>query len=133
MRFSDQRPASDAELEAAATGDGRVPWPRAARDGRRDVLGTAAGRAALRADHRRVLVLVIRQALVSAVVGVAGGLLLASWWSSSVEAVIVGISPRDPWSFTVAGLAALLVVTVASARPALRASRIDPALTLRAE
>jgi ABC-type lipoprotein release transport system permease subunit len=73
-----------------------------------------------------VLVLVIRQALVSAVVGVAGGLLLASWWSSSVEAVIVGISPRDPWSFTVA-------VTVASARPALRASRIDPALTLRAE
>jgi ABC-type antimicrobial peptide transport system permease subunit len=90
-------------------------------------------RLALGADRSRVRRLVVRQALVPAVAGVAAGLVLACWWSASVRAVIVGISPHDPWSFAGAGAATLLTAILASARPASRASRIDPALTLRAE
>jgi ABC-type antimicrobial peptide transport system permease subunit len=50
-----------------------------------------------------------------------------------IERILHGVSGSDPLSFAGA-LAALLAVTVfASAVPAWRASRIDPAITLRAE
>ena len=90
-------------------------------------------RLALGADRSRVRRLVVRQALLPAAAGVTAGLVLASWWSATVRTVIVGISPHDPWSFAAAGAATLLTVILASAAPAARASRIDPALTLRAE
>ena len=57
----------------------------------------------LGADRSCVRRLVVRQAVVPAVDGIAGGLVLAYWWSASVRAVIVGISPHDPWSFATAG------------------------------
>ncbi|HUF46832.1 MAG TPA: ABC transporter permease [Vicinamibacterales bacterium] len=90
-------------------------------------------RIALGADRRRVRLLVMRQALVPAAVGVLAGLVLAFWWSESVRAVIVGVSPHDPWSFAGAGAATIVTVFAASLQPAIRASRIDPARTLRAE
>ena len=90
-------------------------------------------RVAIGADRASVRWLVIRQALAPALVGVGAGLLLAFWWSASVRAVIAGISPHDPWSFGIAAAVTLAVVVAASVPPALRASGIDPAITLRAE
>jgi hypothetical protein len=90
-------------------------------------------RMALGADRMRVRALVLRQALVPAAVGVVAGMLLAFWWSESVRAVIVGVSARDPWSFAGAAVATLATVALASLRPAIHASRVDPARTLRAE
>ena len=68
-----------------------------------------------------------------ALVGVSAGLLLAFWWSESVRAVLVGVSARDPWSFAGAAIVTLATVALASLRPAVRASRLDPVKTLRAE
>jgi ABC-type antimicrobial peptide transport system permease subunit len=90
-------------------------------------------RMALGADRRRVRLLVVRQALLPAAAGVAGGLMLAFWWSAAVRSAIVGISEHDPWSFAGAAAAVLLTVLLVSAGPAARASRTDPAMTLRAE
>jgi putative ABC transport system permease protein len=90
-------------------------------------------RMALGADRARVRRLVVRQAVVPAVIGVGAGLLLAFWWSASVRSVLTGIGPHDPWSFAVAALATVLTVAVATLEPAIRASRLDPARTLRAE
>ncbi len=90
-------------------------------------------RMALGADTARVRRLVVRQTLVPAAIGTAAGLAFAFWWSTSVRAVLVGIGPHDPWSFGIAAGATLVTALLASARPAVRASRIDPAVTLRAE
>jgi ABC-type antimicrobial peptide transport system permease subunit len=88
-------------------------------------------RMALGADRAGVRALVVGQALLPASVGVAAGLLLAFWWSSSVQSVLVGIGPHDPWSFAIAAIATLLTVAVATLRPAFHASRIEPARALR--
>jgi predicted permease len=90
-------------------------------------------RMALGADRVRVRLLVMRQALMPALAGTLAGLLLAFWWSASVRAVIVGIDAHDPWSFAGAGVMTLATVVAASLKPAVSASRIDPARTLRAE
>jgi ABC-type lipoprotein release transport system permease subunit len=90
-------------------------------------------RMALGADRVRVRLLVMRQALMPALAGTLAGLLLAFWWSASVRAVIVGIDAHDPWSFAGAGVMTLATVVAASLKPAISASRIDPARTLRAE
>ena len=90
-------------------------------------------RIALGADRLRVRQLVMRQALVPALAGTLAGLLLAFWWSGTVRAAIVGVSAEDPWSYAGAGAVALLTVAAASLSPAVRASRIDPVHTLRAE
>ena len=90
-------------------------------------------RLAIGASQSAVRRLVVRQALLPATAGVVAGLLLAFWWSASVRAAVIGISPRDPWSFAGAALLTLAVVVIATLKPALSASRIDPAITLRSE
>jgi predicted permease len=90
-------------------------------------------RIALGADRARVRRLVIGLAVWPAAVGVTAGLVLAYWWSASVRAVVVGMSPHDPWSFSVAAVATLVTVLVATLKPASRASRVDPAHALREE
>jgi predicted permease len=90
-------------------------------------------RVALGADRGRVWRLVVRQAMLPAGIGVAIGLVLAFWSSTTVRAVISGVGPHDPLSFVLAAALTLVVGFFACVRPAMRASRIDPAITLRAE
>jgi predicted permease len=90
-------------------------------------------RMALGADRAGVRLLIVRQALTPAAIGVTMGLVLAFWWSSSVRSVLIGIGPHDPWSFVVAAIATLLTVAAASVRPAMQASGIDPSHALRME
>lgn len=90
-------------------------------------------RMALGADRAGVRLLIVRQALTPAAIGVTMGLVLAFWWSSSVRSVLIGIGPHDPWSFVIAAIATLLTVAAASVRPAMRASGIDPSRALRME
>jgi ABC-type lipoprotein release transport system permease subunit len=47
--------------------------------------------------------------------------------------LLYGVSGTDPWTLGGASLLLLLVMAVASAIPARRAMRIDPAQTLRNE
>jgi ABC-type lipoprotein release transport system permease subunit len=96
-------------------------------------------RSALGAGVAQVRRLVLSQGLRPVVVGVAGGL-LGAWWITNVlqtnrvfAAQLYRIPPNDPHAFAAAALLLLIVATVACWIPALRASRIDPARTLRTD
>ena len=89
-------------------------------------------RMALGADRSSVLVLVMREGLFLAGVGVVVGLGAALGLNRLVEALLFGVQPTDVP--TVAGVAAMMLVVaaVASVLPAWRASRLDPNAVLRA-
>jgi putative ABC transport system permease protein len=61
--------------------------------------------------------------------GAAGGIALSRYLSS----LLYGVGPHDPASFAAAAALLLLVASAAAFRPTLKAARIDPAETLRAE
>ena len=90
-------------------------------------------RAALGADRRRLVWLVLREGGWLALVGLAAGGALSAASSRLVEGLLFGVPPGDP--LTLAGVAAALlaVALVASWAPATRAARIDPARALRAD
>ncbi len=90
-------------------------------------------RLALGARHRDVLRMVLRQGALLAAAGGALGLAAAYAAGRSMEALLAGIEPADPATFTTAlGLALAMTVT-GSLLPALRAARVDPTVALRAE
>jgi putative ABC transport system permease protein len=90
-------------------------------------------RAALGASRADILRLVARQGLALTVLGTLIGLIGAVFSSEAIVTLLFGVSRLDP--VTYAGVAALLLTVsgVASAIPAWRAARVDPAITLRAE
>ncbi len=90
-------------------------------------------RMALGADRRDVGRLVVGSSLRLVGLGVAVGLaatVVASRW---VEAELFGVTGTDPLTLTAVSGVVLLAGLVAAWAPARRASRIDPAITLRAE
>ncbi len=90
-------------------------------------------RAALGAEPGRIARLVVRQASVLAAWGSTLGLLLAWWVSRLLSSLLPEMPGFRPLTF--AGLALVLAVAalLASALPALRATRADPMIPLRAE
>jgi putative ABC transport system permease protein len=90
-------------------------------------------RMALGADRANLLALVFREgaALAGAgvVLGVAGSLAATRLLSN----LLYGIGPTDGMSFVLAAGVLLLVAGCATYLPARRASRVDPAVALRAE
>jgi len=90
-------------------------------------------RVALGADRRDILRLVLGQGLRLAALGVGVGLLLGLGLSRLMASMLVGVSSTDPLTFTVVPLALGLVALLATAVPARRAARCDPAVVLRAE
>ncbi len=90
-------------------------------------------RVALGARTGDVVRLVLGEGVRVAVVGISLGLLAALWAGRYVAALLFEISPRDPTVLGVVSVALLAVAVAASLVPALRASRVDPNLALRAE
>jgi putative ABC transport system permease protein len=90
-------------------------------------------RAALGASRADILTLVARQALTLTGLGMLVGLTGAFVASEAIVTLLFGVSRLDP--VTYGGVVALLVTVaiLASAIPAWRAARVDPAITLRAE
>jgi putative ABC transport system permease protein len=90
-------------------------------------------RAALGAPRRSIVALVVRQGMTLSGVGVAIGLAAAPAASQAVAAMLFGVSRLDPVTYV--GVVALLLAVSAAACsvPAWRATRVDPARTLRAE
>ena len=92
-----------------------------------------AVRRAVGASTSAVLRLVVFSATGVVATGVAIGLLLAVLLGRLLATMLFGVPPIDPLTY---GLAAVLLMTtalVSAAAPALRAARIDPAVTLRGE
>ena len=90
-------------------------------------------RAALGASSRDILRLVLRQGMTLTGLGVLGGLVGAAAASRAIVSLLYGTSRLDPATYL--GVIVLLgaVAVAASAVPAWRAARVDPAVTLRTE
>jgi len=87
-------------------------------------------RMALGADRRAVLLMVMREALVLVLAGLAIGLPMAFVAGRSVAALLFGVNPADPVAFGGGAVMLLAVAALAAYLPAYRASRIEPMVAL---
>jgi macrolide transport system ATP-binding/permease protein len=90
-----------------------------------------AVRMALGARYAQVLWMILRQAVLLAIVGVAVGIPLSMWSSKYLSSLLFGLTPRDPVTFTVTASMLVAVASLAGYLPARRAARVDPARALR--
>ncbi|HET9386582.1 MAG TPA: FtsX-like permease family protein, partial [Gemmatimonadales bacterium] len=88
---------------------------------------------ALGAAPRAILSGVMREGLAVTAVGIALGLGAAFYASRLLKAMLFGITPLDPATFGVVTMTFAAVGAVACYLPALRATRVDPVVALRAE
>jgi putative ABC transport system permease protein len=90
-------------------------------------------RLALGASPEVVLRMVLGEALRLAGVGVAAGFVAALFLSRYLQSLLFGVTAFDPLTYVVAALSLPIAALLAAYIPALRATRIDPAMSLRAE
>ena len=90
-------------------------------------------RLALGADRSQVLRMVLGQGLSLAAIGVVTGLAGAFALTRLMRGVLYGVRPGDPATFVTVAAVLLLVALVASLLPARRATKVSPAVALRAE
>ena len=90
-------------------------------------------RSALGASHRGLLRLILREGFVMSGIGIIAGLAGAFGASQLIRALLYQVSPTDPAIFagTAAGVAVAAVLGYLV--PAVRASRVQPAVALRSE
>jgi len=90
-------------------------------------------RSALGASRSDILALVVRQGMTLAIFGVAIGLAVAAAASRALITLLFGVSGLDPVTYLGVIALAAAASAIACSVPAWRASRVDPAVTLRAE
>jgi putative ABC transport system permease protein len=90
-------------------------------------------RLALGASRANVLGLVIRRGLLTASAGIGVGLFASLFLTRFMQGLLYGVAPRDPLTFLTVAAILLGIALLASAVPALRASRVDPLEALRSE
>ena len=90
-------------------------------------------RMALGAPSTGVLRLVVADGLKPTLAGVAIGLVLAAALVRVMDALLFGVDPHDPGTFTLVAAIVVAVGVLATLVPAWRATRVDPIVTLRAE
>jgi putative ABC transport system permease protein len=90
-------------------------------------------RMALGATPRSLVRLVVRQAFTPVVAGIALGVIGVYWVRRVAEAYLAGLDTRDPVMVIIAVVTVLLAALLAAWVPARQASRVDPAVVLRAE
>ncbi len=88
-------------------------------------------RMAMGADSRRVLELVLRQALVLAAAGLGLGVIAALALTHLLRSLLFEVSALDPLSFAASAVLLMATALLAAYLPARRASRLDPAAVLR--
>jgi len=90
-------------------------------------------RMALGADRGRVILLVLREALLLLSAGVAVGVLLSIWAGRTAATLLYGLKPYDPVSLVAASLLLAGIALAASYFPARRAAGLEPMTALREE
>jgi ABC-type lipoprotein release transport system permease subunit len=90
-------------------------------------------RMALGARRASVVWLVLREALILVLIGLAAGIPLVSAAARLVKSLLFGVSPTDPATLVATAALMLFIAAVAAYLPARRASRVDPMAALRYE
>ena len=90
-------------------------------------------RMALGAQSRDVVRLVLMRALKLVMIGVTAGLLLALAASRVISAMLFGLKSTDAATYALVLVILLPLITLMASLPALRASRVDPMVSLRDE
>lgn len=90
-------------------------------------------RFALGAPRATVVRSVVRDGVRLAVLGVAVGLAAALWGMRYVQMQLYGVTPTDATVYLIAPMVLVVTAFVAAMVPALRASRVDPLIALKAE
>jgi putative ABC transport system permease protein len=90
-------------------------------------------RLALGAGAADVLALVLRHVLVTVSGGVVLGLLGSVVLTRVTRSLLFDVSPLDPAAFVTAALVMAMIGAIAAAIPASRATRVDPAISLRSD
>ena len=90
-------------------------------------------RMALGAPALTVKKMILRQGVLLSMVGIVLGLGMSFVLTRLMSALLFGVNPVDPVTFSVVPLGLMIVVLVASYLPARRAARVDPMQALRQE
>jgi ABC-type antimicrobial peptide transport system permease subunit len=90
-------------------------------------------RMVLGASRREIVRLVVGRGLSLALAGSAAGVLVGLALSRLLASRLHGIDSHDPLSFAIGAGVGIAVGLLAGLVPALRASRLDPSITMRSE
>jgi predicted permease len=90
-------------------------------------------RIALGAQRGNVLALVMREAMLLVIVGIAAGVPLAMLCTRVINSMLFGLSNTDPLSLAAVAIVLAVVGAVAGLIPARRATKVDPMVALRYE
>jgi putative ABC transport system permease protein len=90
-------------------------------------------RMAMGADRGAVRMLILRQHVMPALIGIAAGLAGALALSRSLTSLLYGVRAIDPMTYAAVALSLIAVAIAACWVPARRATRVDPLVALRAE
>jgi putative ABC transport system permease protein len=88
---------------------------------------------ALGASISSVRRLVVGSAVRAVAAGVVIGLALAAVFSRLLSGMLFGVQPLDPLTFVTVTILLTVMALLSTAAPAWRATRVDPAVTLRGE
>ncbi|MBV8863773.1 MAG: FtsX-like permease family protein [Acidobacteriaceae bacterium] len=90
-------------------------------------------RVAIGATRGRIVSMIVTQGLRVSLYGVVGGFLTALVLTRFLASLLYGVAATDMLTFAAVTMLILGVAVIATAFPAWRAARIDPAKSLRAE
>jgi ABC-type antimicrobial peptide transport system permease subunit len=90
-------------------------------------------RMAMGASPDRVVMSVLARSLRLAAIGATAGLSIALGGAQIMKSLLFAVDPRDPITFAGVTILLAVIAVVACVGPALKASRVDPMTTLRAE
>jgi ABC-type antimicrobial peptide transport system permease subunit len=90
-------------------------------------------RMALGANGSSVVGYVIRAFLLLSCAGIGAGVLVSLVFARWMSSMLYGIRPNDPATFGLAAIALIAATLLGALLPAYRASRINPAVALRAD
>jgi putative ABC transport system permease protein len=90
-------------------------------------------RMALGATRPEVILMVVRQGLGVALVGIGAGLAGALALTRMMESLLYQVKPTDPKTFVAVAVVLALTAIMASWAPALKAALVDPMIALRCE
>ena len=90
-------------------------------------------RASLGADKLSLMTLVLRQGLGVTLIGIACGLIAATWATRFLQGLVFGAETLDPVVLAGVSVVLFLVACAAAILPARRAMRIDPMVALRTD